>query len=102
MTNSSSVQRIIWTSPVRASATVWFVCPTITSILILVDSRITRSLPWTEEELVISRWASQLGTVYATGLAASTVLVVGWLRNQEHTVRIGCLALRTIADTELV
>jgi len=36
------------------------------------------------------------------GLAAGAVLVAGRLRNDEHAFRIGRLALRTIADTELV
>src|SRR5258706_16181272 len=95
----ASDQRAIWTSPwrtTRSSALMGLVCATATGALILLDARITRRLPRTREELAISRWASRLGTVYVTGLAANTVLVAGRLRNDARLVRVGRLALRTI------
>ena len=56
--NVVSDQRAIWTSPwreARSSAIVWLVCTPATGVLILLDTRITRRLPATREEVAISR-----------------------------------------------
>jgi membrane-associated phospholipid phosphatase len=98
-------QKAIWTSPLhmtRKDAGLWLGFGAITGVLIATDSRSTRQLPNTKDQLALGRDVSQLGAVYTLVPVIGGLFLTGVLTKQPKLRETGLLGGEAVVDALIV
>jgi membrane-associated phospholipid phosphatase len=98
-------QKAIWTSPLhmtRKDAGLWLGFGAITGVLIATDSRSTRQLPNTKDQLALGRDVSQLGAVYTLVPVIGGLFLTGVLTKQPKLRETGLLSGEAVVDALIV
>jgi membrane-associated phospholipid phosphatase len=98
-------QKAIWTSPLhmtRKDAGLWLAFGAVTGILIATDSRSTRQLPNTKDQLAFGRDVSQLGAVYTRVPVIGGFFLAGVLTQQPKLRETGLLGGEAVVDALIV
>jgi membrane-associated phospholipid phosphatase len=98
-------QKQIWTSPfrmTRQNARWWLIFGGVTGALIATDSRSSRQLPNTGDQLAFSRRVSQVGAVYTLIPITGGVYLSGVLTHDAKLRETGLLAGEALVDGLIV
>jgi membrane-associated phospholipid phosphatase len=98
-------QKAIWTSPfhmTRKDAGLWLAFGAVTGALIATDSRSTRQLPNTKDQLAFGRDVSQLGAVYTLVPVVGGLFLAGVLTEQPKLRETGLLGGEAVVDALIV
>jgi membrane-associated phospholipid phosphatase len=98
-------QKAIWTSPfhmTRKDAGLWLTFGAVTGALIAVDSRSTRQLPNTGDQLAFSRNVSQVGALYTLVPVVGGLFLGGVLTKQPKLRETGLLGGEALVDALIV
>jgi membrane-associated phospholipid phosphatase len=98
-------QKAIWTSPFHMTgkdAGLWLTFGAITGALIATDSRTTRQLPNTKDQLAFGRDVSQLGAIYTLVPAIGGLFLAGVLTEQPKLRETGLLGGEAVVDALIV
>jgi membrane-associated phospholipid phosphatase len=98
-------QKAIWTSPfhmTRQDAGLWLTFGAVTGALIATDSRSTRQLPNTKDQLAFGRDVSQLGAVYTLVPVIGGLFLTGVLTKQPKLRETGLLGGEAVVDALIV
>jgi membrane-associated phospholipid phosphatase len=98
-------QKAIWTSPfhmTRKDAGLWLTFGAVTGVLIATDSRSTRQLPNTKDQLAFGRDVSQLGAVYTLVPVIGGLFLTGVLTKQPKLRETGLLGGEAVVDALIV
>jgi membrane-associated phospholipid phosphatase len=98
-------QKAIWTSPfhmTREDAGLWLTFGAVTGALISTDSRSTRQLPNTKDQLAFGRDVSQLGAVYTLVPVIGGLFLSGVLTKQPKLRETGLLGGEAVVDALIV
>jgi membrane-associated phospholipid phosphatase len=98
-------QKAIWTSPfhmTRKDAGLWLTFGAVTGALIATDSRSTRQLPNTNDQLAFGRDVSQLGAVYTLVPVIGGFFLAGVLTKQPKLRDTGLLGGEAVVDALIV
>ena len=98
-------QKAIWTSPfhmTRNDAALWLTFGAITGALIATDSRSTRQLPNTKDQLAFGRDVSHLGAVYTLVPVIGGLFLSGVLTKQPKLRETGLLGGEAVVDALIV
>ena len=98
-------QKAIWTSPfhmTRKDAGLWLTFGAVTGALIATDSRSTRQLPNTKDQLAFGRDVSQLGAVYTLVPVIGGFFLAGVLTKQPKLRDTGLLGGEAVVDALIV
>ncbi len=100
--NFVSDQKAIWTSPFhtrREDIKWWALLGAGTAALIATDSRTSRQLPNTAEQIAVSRHFSQIGATYTTFPIAGGLYLVGHLAGNPKARETGVLGVEALLDS---
>jgi membrane-associated phospholipid phosphatase len=98
-------QKAIWTSPfhmTRKDAALWVAFGAVTGALIATDSRSTRQLPNTKDQLAFGRDVSQLGAAYTLVPVIGGLFLTGVLTQQPKLRETGLLGGEAVVDALIV
>jgi membrane-associated phospholipid phosphatase len=98
-------QKAIWTSPfhmTRNDAALWLTFGAVTGALIATDSRSTRQLPNTKDQLAFGRDVSNLGAVYTLVPVIGGLFLTGVLTKQPKLRETGLLGGEAVVDALIV
>ncbi|MGA2329715.1 MAG: phosphatase PAP2 family protein [Bryobacteraceae bacterium] len=103
--NIGQDQKRIWTSPfriTRKNARWWLTFGAATGLLIATDSRTSRQLPNTADQVAFSRHVSQVGAVYTLIPTACGLYLSGLLAHDAKLRETGLLGGEALADALIV
>ena len=103
--NIGQDQKQIWTSPfhiTRKNARWWLTFGAATGLLIATDSRTSRQLPNTADQVAFSRHVSQVGAVYTLIPTACGLYLSGLLAHDAKLRETGLLGGEALADALIV
>ncbi len=98
-------QKTIWTSPLhmKAKDMRWLVpLATIGAGLLVTDPRTSKALPFTQDELAVSRWVSRGGSFYTMAGTAGGFYIAGQLLHNDRARETGLLEGEALVDSLLV
>jgi membrane-associated phospholipid phosphatase len=98
-------QKAIWASPfhmTRQDAGLWLTFGAVTGALIATDSRSTRQLPNTKDQLAFGRDVSQVGAVYTLVPVIGGLFLAGVLTKQPKLRETGLLGGEAVVDALIV
>jgi membrane-associated phospholipid phosphatase len=98
-------QKAIWTSPfhmTRKNAGLWLTFGAVTGGLIAADTRTTRQLPNTGDQLAFSRNASQVGALYTLVPVVGGLFLSGVLTKQPKLRETGLLGGEALVNALIV
>ena len=98
-------QKEIWTSPFhmrRGDAKWWLIFGGATAALIATDRKVSRALPNTSDQKVISRYIAQPGAAYTTLPVAAGFYIIGALVDSAKARETGVLSFEALTDSAIV